>query len=53
MVAAYRAGTTSASLATTHELSLSSVKRMLAAARVRDNAEVRTSAVRGMVARSA
>jgi hypothetical protein len=35
LIAAYRAGTTAASLATTHELSLRSVKRMLAAARVR------------------
>jgi hypothetical protein len=35
LIAAYRAGTTAASLATTHELSLRSVKRMLAAAGVR------------------
>jgi hypothetical protein len=35
LIAAYRAGTTAASLATTHELSLRSVKRLLAAAGVR------------------
>ncbi len=35
MIAAYRAGTTAASLATTHELSLRSVTRLLAAAGVR------------------
>jgi hypothetical protein len=35
LIAAYRAGTTAASLAPTHELSLRSVKRLLAAAGVR------------------
>jgi hypothetical protein len=35
LIAAYRAGTTAASLATTHGLSPRSVKRMLAAAGVR------------------
>jgi hypothetical protein len=35
LIAAYRAGTTAASLATTHELSRRSVTRMLAAAGVR------------------
>jgi hypothetical protein len=35
MIAAYRAGTTAASLATTYELSLRSVKRVLAVAGVR------------------
>jgi hypothetical protein len=35
VIAAYRAGSTAASLAATHELSLRSVKRMLAAAGVR------------------
>jgi hypothetical protein len=37
LIAAYRAGTTAASLATTHGLSLKSVKRLLAAAGVRRN----------------
>jgi hypothetical protein len=35
MIAAYRAGTTAASLATTHGLSLRSVKRLLTSAGVR------------------
>jgi hypothetical protein len=35
MIAAYRAGTTAVSLATTHGLSLRSVKRLLASAGVR------------------
>ena len=35
LIAAYLAGTTAASLATTHELSLRSVKRLLASAEVR------------------
>jgi hypothetical protein len=35
MIAAYRGGTTAASLATTHELSPRSVKRLLASAGVR------------------